>query len=112
MSEADSANGTPPANYRFMLAVVIILGALILIAFGVLAGGMLLGAGREAGIVTDQPYLTVLPAPAAGWLSEAHIDQGQLVVRIDGAGETGGSVVVIDADTGRVIGHVELEADQ
>ncbi len=112
MSEADSANGAAPANYRVMLAVVILLGALILIAFGVLAGGLLLGAGRDDAPAADEPYLTVLPAPAAGWFSDAQIDQGQIVVRIDGGGETGGAVVVLDADTGEVIGRVELEADQ
>jgi hypothetical protein len=108
MAEADSANGTAPANYRAMLALVIFLGVLILLALGALVGGTLMGAGPGSG-GSDAPYVTTLPAGADAWISEAGIDGTRLFVRIDGGGEGGGEVLVLEAATGRVIGRVNLD---
>ena len=108
MAEADSAKGTPPANYRAMLALVIFLGVLILLALGMLIGGALMGAGpgTRAG---SEPYVVTLPAAAGGRISEAQLDGTRLVLRVDGGGESGGEIFVLEAATGRIIGRIALE---
>jgi hypothetical protein len=114
MVQADSANGAAPANYRLLLGVVIFLGVMIILTAGLLIAGLILGWGRDRPAqpsVAAQPesYLTQVPAPATGWISEAALDGGLLAVRIDGGGETGGAIVVIEAETGEIIGRVELD---
>jgi len=91
-----------------MLALVIFLGVLIILAMGVLVGGVIMGAGPgRAG--AGEPYVTTLPASADAWISEANLDGTRLVVRLDGGGEGGGEVVVLEAATGRVLGRVVLQ---
>jgi len=90
------------------MVFVIALGVLILIAVGALIGGLMLRGERPAPAVAEA-YLTTLPATPDAWFSEAHLDGTRLVVRIDGGGEGGGEVVVLEAATGRVIGRIALE---
>ena len=108
MTDADSANGTSPANHRGPLALVIILGVLIVLALGALVGGMLLGAGPGGG-TQDEPYLTSIPVSAGAQISETELDGNRLLLRIDGAGD---AVIILEATRGRVIGRVELEPAQ
>ena len=108
MTDADSANETSPANHRGPLALVIILGVLLLLAFGALVGGMLLGAGPGGG-VQGESYLTSIPVPAGARISETELDGNRLLLRIDGADE---AVIILEASTGRIVGRVELETAQ
>jgi hypothetical protein len=87
------------------LALVIILGVLLLLAFGALVGGLLLGAG-PGGDARDEEYLTSIPAVAGARITESELDGNRLLLRIEG-GEA--AVVVLEATTGRVIGRVELD---
>ncbi len=86
---------------------------MILIAAGALVAGLTMGVGRDgdapSASAVAPSYLTRLPAPLAGRISEASLEGGLLAVRIDGGGETGGAVVVIEAETGEIIGRVELD---
>lgn len=108
MVEADSANGTAPANYRGMLALVIFLGILIVLALGALIGGAIMGAG-PASRTDGGPYLTSLPASPGAQIGDAQLDGPRLILRLEGGGEGGGEVVILEAATGRVIGRVALE---
>jgi len=108
MTDADSANGTSPANHRGLLALVIILSVLLLLAFGALVGGLLLGAGPGGG-AQGESYLTSIPVPAGARISETELDGNRFLLRIDGAGE---AVIILEATTGRVIGRVELDPAQ
>jgi hypothetical protein len=106
MGEGNSALGAAPANNRGLLALVITLGALILLALGMLVGGALLGAGPGAG--DAEAYQTAIPAAGDAHIAGAELDGTRLMLRIDG-GDEGGSVVVIEAATGRVVGRIELD---
>ncbi len=110
MTEADSANSTSPANHRGLLALVIILGGLLLLAFGALVGGVLLGAG-PGGRAPGEAYLTSIPAPADARITQTELDGNRLLIRVDDGRIDGGgqAVIVIEATTGRVIGRVELD---
>lgn len=93
------------ASYRGLLALVIILGALIMIGVGALIAGAMLGAGRRADTAT--PYLTSVPAPGAR-IESAEIQGNRILMRLTGG--TGDELVVLDAASGRLIGRVRLEA--
>ena len=105
MTEADSANRTSAANHRGLLALVIILGVLLLLAFGALIGGLLLGAGPGR-VATGEAYLTSIPATAEARIAQSELDGNRLLLRVEGSGE---AVVVLEATTGRIIGRVELD---
>ena len=106
MTEFDSANRSSAANHRGLLALVITLGVLILLAFGALIGGLLLGvgSGREAG--GAEPYLVSLPAAAGARIAQSQLDGNRLLLRLEGGGE---SIVVLEAMTGRIVGRIELD---
>jgi hypothetical protein len=106
MTEFDSANGSSPANHRGLYALVITLGVLILLAFGALIGGLLLGVGSESAAGGTGPYLVSVPAPAGARIAETELDGNRIVLRLEGGGE---SVVIVEATTGRIIGRIELD---
>jgi hypothetical protein len=94
-----------PASYRGLLALVIILGALILIGVGALIAGAMLSAGRRA--EAESPYLTAVSAPGAH-IESAEIQGNRILMRLTGGG--GEELVVLDAASGRLIGRIRLEA--
>lgn len=87
------------------MALVIILGVLIVLALGVLIGGVLLGAGpgNRAG---SGAYRTVIPSAVESRIVETELDGNRLLLRLEGGGD---AVIVLEATTGRVIGRVELD---
>jgi len=93
-----------PASYRGLLALVIILGALIMIGVGALIGGAMLGAGRRAD--AGAPYVTAVPAPGAR-IESAEIQGNRILMRLTGG--AGDELVVLDAGSGRLLGRVRLE---
>ena len=118
------ANDNPPsprgANYRVLLAVVIILGVLIVVAFGVLVAGFILGwsnhdrpaaapvAAPATTAAPAQPWLAQLDVPAGMRIADVHADGGRVVVHlVSPAG--GEEIVLVDAATGRVIGRIALK---
>ena len=105
MTPADTPH-TAASSYRGWLAVVLLLGALILLGLGAIAGGLLLGGGPGRATARE-PYLAMLPAAPGARIAAAEIDGARLLVRIDDGGA--GSLVVLEAGTGRVIGRVALE---
>jgi hypothetical protein len=105
----EQSEGIVP-NYRALKAVVIILGALILVALAALVTGMLLGVGpKSPAAQLAEPYTTRLTAAPGAKIAGAQIDGNRLIVHIE---DGSGSVVVLDAATGRVLGHIVFEAPQ
>jgi hypothetical protein len=98
------ANATP-ASYRGLLALVIILGALIMIGVGALIGGAFVGAGRRAD--TSAPYVTSVPAPGAR-IESAEIQGNRILMRLTSS--AGDELVLVDAASGRLVGRIRLEA--
>jgi hypothetical protein len=96
------ASGAP--SYRGLKAVVIILGILILMAFGVLVGGLLMRAGASG--AAREAYVATIPAERGAAIAGAELTGNRLIVRIESA--AGNEIVVVDAATGRVIGRVRL----
>lgn len=88
------------------MALVITLGALILLAFGALIGGLLLGVGSESDAGDAGPYLVSVPASAGARIAQSELNGNRVVLRLEGAGE---SVVILEATTGRIIGRIELD---
>jgi hypothetical protein len=93
------------ASYRGLLALVIILGALIMIGVGALIGGAFVGAGRRAD--TSVPYLTSVPAPGSR-IESAEIQGNRILMRLTGG--AGDELVVVDVASGRVVGRIRLES--
>ena len=108
MNSAGASNASAP-TYRGLKAVVIILGALILLAFGALVAGLILGTGPRTA-ARDTPYRVVIPAAAGARIGEASLDGNRLLLRLDGT--NGSELIVMDAASGRVIGRVTLTQDQ
>ena len=106
MTEFDSANRSSAANHRGLLALVIALGALILLAFGALVGGLLLGAGSQRAAGGAEPYLVSVPAAAGARIAQTELDGDRLLLRLEGGGET---IVILETTTGRIIGRIELD---
>jgi hypothetical protein len=104
MNSADASNAGPP-SYRGLKAVVIILGALILLAFGALIAGLLLGTGPRRA-AERAPYQVSLPAGAGARIGEATLDGNRLLLRLDGGPAS--ELVIIDAPSGRIVGRVTL----
>src|SRR5689334_17796023 len=93
-----------PASYRGLLALVIILGALIMIGVGALIAGAMLGAGRRAEVANAQPYETNVMAPGAH-IESAEIQGNRILMRLSGG--TGDEIVILDAGSGRLLGRVK-----
>jgi hypothetical protein len=104
MNKFENFQTSQTPNYRGLKAVVIILGVLILMAFGVLVGGLIMRAGSAG--APREAYRTAIPAEAGARVSEATIAGNRLILRIEGA--TANEVVIVDAGSGRVIGRVVL----
>jgi hypothetical protein len=95
-----------PASYRGLLALVIILGALIMIGVGALIAGAMLGAGRRAEVASAAPFMTAVPAPGSR-IESAEIQGTRILMRLTGG--SGDEVVILDAASGRLLGRIRLE---
>src|SRR5262245_51000807 len=92
-----------PASYRGLLALVIILGALIMIGVGALIAGAMLGAGRRAEVANAAPFMTTVPAPGAR-IESAELQGNRILMRLTGG--AGDELVILDANSGRLLGRV------
>jgi TRAP-type mannitol/chloroaromatic compound transport system permease large subunit len=92
-------------SYRLLLAVVIFLGALIVIALGVLVVGLVTrfpGHGGSSGEAS-----TFVLAPGARIVS-MDAEPNRLILRIRNVG--GEEIDIIDTDNGRLVGQVKAAA--
>ena len=79
---------------------VLIVAGLALLFYGLAEGFGKLGQGGNMGEVA-------LPVPDGCVIAESHIEAPHLVLRLDGLADRGcQQVVLIDLDSGRVIGRV------
>ena len=110
MQAVQDQSATLPPNYRAMKLIVIVLGVLLVLGFVGLITAMVMGVGRRAPATrTTEPYITRLVAPQSARISGAQLDGNRLIVQID---DGQGSVAVIEAATGRVLGRVMLGPPQ
>jgi hypothetical protein len=103
-SNAPAPASAPSPGYRGALALVIFLGALIMMAVGALIAGAFLGAARRDGAGT--PYSATVPA-ANQRVESAEIDGNRILLRLSGG--DGQELVVLDVATGRVIGRIKVQ---
>jgi hypothetical protein len=96
-----------PAVQRGLLALVIVLGVLIMIGVVALIVAATLGAGRRADAGEATPYLTTVPAPGQR-IESAEIQGNRILMRLTGG--AGDELVILDANSGRVLGRVRLQA--
>jgi hypothetical protein len=97
----------PTASYRALLALVIILGVLIVVGLVGLIVAAMMGAGRRGAEATGPaPYVTSVPAPGAR-IESAELQGNRILMRLSG-GE-GDELVILDSNSGRLIGRVRLQ---
>ena len=106
MNKAENFHSSEVPSYRGLKAVVIILGVLILMAFGVLVGGLFMRAGNTG--AAREPYVTRIEAEPGARVAGAELAGNRLILRVEGANSN--EIVLVDAATGRVIGRVVLQA--
>jgi hypothetical protein len=106
-----NANETPAGalvpNYRALKATVIILGVLILLAFGALVGGLLLGATGTRNAARGEPFATAITTVPGARVAGAELVGSRLVVQVED--RNGGLVVLVDTASGEILGRVMLD---
>jgi len=102
MAPSESPNAT---SYRGLLALVILLGALIMLGVGALVAGAFLRSGQAP--ATGGAYSTMLQAPGER-IDSAAIDGNRILLRL--SGPNGEELVVMDAGSGRIIGRIAINA--
>jgi hypothetical protein len=112
MTGNENTNFTLTASQRRLKAIVIVLGVLIVLAFGALVVGFLvkLGQGKAAVNALAAPASTpfqssVALAPRQSVVS-TELKNNRLLVHLKGP--NGEDVVIVDAATGRELGRVHL----
>jgi hypothetical protein len=93
---------------RVLLAIVIILGVLIVLAFGALVGGLLMGAGRSA--QSAKPWTYTVDVPAGTRVAGPRVDGDRMLVHL--TSQAGDDVVLIDTKTGKVVGRIHVKPPQ
>ena len=107
MDQPHNTIGAEATKHRGLMAVVVVLGVLILLAFGILVGGLILGGGTRTDAVRNAPYSVNLGMEPGARLSDATLTGNRLLVRVESA--NGGVVVILDPATGREIGRVSVQ---
>ncbi len=105
MTENENTISKPPASQRRMLAIVIILGVLIVLAFGALVGGFvlkLMGSGKRAG-----PYVSDVAIAPGTTVIGTELNDGKVALKLNTP--TGEEIVIVDAATGHELGRVRLK---
>jgi hypothetical protein len=108
LSEPGTAPLTPPGKsslaYRGLLAAVILLGILIIIALGILVGGLVtrFRSGGHEGSVSSAPAQFTL-APGARIVS-SDVSGDRLVLHV--RGPAGDELDIIDIGNGRLIAKI------
>ncbi len=96
---------------RVLLVIVITLGVLILLAFGVLVGGMVIGKSSGSGTQSGTaPWTYSLQLPERGRIVSTRLEGDRIVVRV--RAPEGETVFLLDAKTGKAIGRIEIKQAQ
>ncbi len=88
-----------------MLALVIFLGALIMLGLGALVAGLILVGGQAR---EGAPFNATLDAPGAH-IESAELDGNRILLKLSG-GAKGEELVILDVTTGRVLGRIAINA--
>ena len=105
VSEPTAPELAPSKGYRGWRVVVIVLGALNMLALGAVISAFIVRSGRSG--EEARAYETMLPA--RGQLIESvNIEGNRILLRLS-SGE-GQELVVLDVNTGRLIGRIRLQA--
>jgi len=88
-----------------MLALVILLGALILLAVGALIAGAYLKLARPG--AAAGPYLATLAAPGER-IESTELNGNRILLRLNGP--SGEELVVVDVGSGRVLGRIAVKS--
>jgi len=100
-------SGDPKASatYRVMLAVVIILGVLIVLAFvALVVGGIMKVAGRHAAQAGHSPVAIAGELPSGAHITSLQTSGDRIVVGVHSP--TGDEVDVFDSETGRLVARI------
>ena len=92
-------------SYRGLLALVIVLGALIMLGVGALIAGAVLGGGRPR---EAQSFNASIDAPGAH-IESTELQGNRILMRLSG-GAKGDELVILDAGSGRLLGRVSVNA--
>jgi hypothetical protein len=107
MAQSDASKAP---SYRGLLALVIILGVLIVLGVvGLIVAAVLRAGNRPQAVVAataPQTVLTTLAAPGKS-IQSTQLEGNRILVRL--AGTNGEELVVLDANTGRVIVRVAID---
>jgi hypothetical protein len=109
MDQPHNTIAAEATKHRGLLAVVIGLGVLIIIAVGVLVGGLLMG-GREqgAGPRGREAFDVNLGLAPGAQLTSATLDGNRLLIQAERT-DGGPILVILDVASGRIIGRVALQ---
>ena len=116
-SLADNDDEAPPpvaagppslVKQRVLLAVVIILGVAIVVAFAILVVGLVTGAPRGTSADGGKPWAYTLDVAPGTRIDGVSAEAGRVVVRL--TGPQGEDVVLIDAANGKVVGRIHVAA--
>lgn len=110
MSETVTANPEDiknSASYRSLKAVVIFLGALIVVAFALLVVGLVMrfsGKGHSGAAGGE----SAIELPSGAAIVSSDVQGDRLILRTKSA--TGDEVYIVDTSNGRLVGHVVAAA--
>jgi flagellar basal body-associated protein FliL len=106
MTGNENTNFTLTARQRRLKLIVIVLGVLIVLAFGALVGGFLikLRGGKSA---TATPYTADVAVRPGTDVIGTELKDGKLTLKLNTP--TGEEIVILDAATGRELGRVRVK---
>ena len=93
---------------RALVTLVIVMGIAILVGLALVAYGLVGRVSQDAVGLGD----ISLPIPAGCRLADSRIEEGRLIVRVDGLPEQNcQQIVILDLESGAVLGRVSAVPD-
>lgn len=93
-----------PSSYRGLKALVIILGVALVLGFVALVVAI---ATRPGGIEAGKAYMLDIKVPKGATITDAKLQEQRLILRLKTP--DGEEVILLDAKTGREVGHLRLK---
>lgn len=111
MSDLSPATAAPEdvkntASYRGLKAVVILLGALIIIAFGLLVVGALTRFHAKS-TPNAAAIENTIALPAGAEIVSSEVQSDRLILRVKA--QKGESIYIVDTGTGHLVGRVQTQ---